>query len=62
MNEIRCPKCNEVFQVNESDFEQILRQVRDEEFEKELKRRQEEMEKNRAAELQIERLQNQQKL
>ena len=62
MNEIRCPKCNEVFQVNESDFEQILRQVRDEEFEKELKRRQDELNKAKDAEFEIIRLQQEQKL
>lgn len=36
MNEIKCPKCNTVFQIAESDYESILKQVRNEEFNKEL--------------------------
>lgn len=35
MQEIRCPKCNEVFQVDDSGYSQIVQQVRDKEFEKE---------------------------
>ena len=44
MNEIKCPKCGEVFQVDESGYAQILQQVRDSEFKKELERRMEELE------------------
>lgn len=36
MAEIKCPNCGEVFQVDESGYDQILKQVRDKEFEKEL--------------------------
>lgn len=39
MQEIRCPKCGEVFQVDDSGYDQIAQQVRDREFEKELDRR-----------------------
>jgi hypothetical protein len=39
MNEIRCPKCNEVFKVDESGFADIVKQVRDREFEKALRER-----------------------
>lgn len=39
MQEIKCPNCGEVFAVDESGYAQIVRQVRDREFEKELKRR-----------------------
>ena len=39
MNEIRCPKCNEVFQVDESGYAAIVKQVKDEEFDKELEAR-----------------------
>ena len=35
MQEIRCPKCGEVFQVDESGYAAIVKQVRDKEFEKE---------------------------
>lgn len=39
MQEIKCPKCGEVFVVDESGYAQIVQQIRDKEFEKELKRR-----------------------
>ncbi|MCL2248311.1 MAG: DUF2130 domain-containing protein [Oscillospiraceae bacterium] len=39
MNEIKCPKCNEVFKVDESGFADIVKQVRDTEFEKALAER-----------------------
>ena len=34
MNEIKCPACGKVFQVDERGYAQILHQVRDKEFEK----------------------------
>ena len=40
-NEIKCPKCGEVFQVDESVYAEILRDVRNEEFERELLAREE---------------------
>ena len=36
MNEIKCPKCGTVFQINELDYDSIVKQVRDAEFSKEL--------------------------
>lgn len=39
MQEIKCPKCNEVFQVDESGYAAIVKQVRDSEFEKEIRQR-----------------------
>lgn len=36
MQEIKCPKCGEVFQVDESGYAAIVKQVRDKEFEKEV--------------------------
>lgn len=53
MQEIRCPKCNEVFQVDDSGYSQIVQQVRDKEFEKEAARRAEELEKEKNSELKI---------
>ena len=44
MHEIKCPKCGEVFQVDESGYAQLLSQVRDEAFEDELHKRAREME------------------
>ena len=46
MQEIKCPKCGEVFKVDESGYASIVRQVRDIEFEKELSRRCSEIENN----------------
>jgi len=39
MNEIKCPKCKEVFKVDEAGFADILKQVRDHKFEEELQNR-----------------------
>ncbi len=36
MQEIKCPKCGEVFQVDESGYAAILKQVRDKEYHKEI--------------------------
>ncbi len=40
MHKIRCPKCNEVFTIDEENYDSIVKQVRDEQFEKELNDRQ----------------------
>ena len=39
MQEIKCPKCGEVFQVDESGYAAIVKQVRDDEFRKEIAQR-----------------------
>ena len=57
MQEIRCPNCGEVFQVDETGYQQIAHQVRDQEFMKELKRREEELQASRKRELELIRLQ-----
>ena len=36
MNELKCPNCGTVFQIDEQDYESIVKQIRDKEFEKEL--------------------------
>ena len=36
MQEIKCPKCGEVFQVDESGYAAIVKQIRDREFQKEV--------------------------
>ncbi len=41
MQEIKCPHCGEVFQVDEAGYAAIVRQVRDKEFHKELQERRE---------------------
>ena len=39
MKELKCPKCGSVFSVDEADYVSILNQVKNEEFEAELRRR-----------------------
>jgi hypothetical protein len=39
MNDIICPNCKKVFKVDESGFADILKQVRDHQFDEELKNR-----------------------
>lgn len=39
MNEIKCPNCGTVFQIDEADYDSIVKQVRDKEFLEELNRR-----------------------
>lgn len=41
MNEIKCPKCGTVFQIDEADYDSIVKQVRDREFDKEINSREE---------------------
>ena len=36
MNEIKCPKCGTVFQINEMDYDSIVKQIRNGEFDKEI--------------------------
>ena len=55
MNEIRCPKCGEVFQIDESNYESIVRQVRDHQFTEELRKRDQEYQEKLKRELELER-------
>ena len=36
MNEIKCPECGKVFQIDETSYDSIVKQIRDHEFEKEI--------------------------
>ena len=38
MNEIKCPHCGGMFTIDEAGFAAILKQVRDAEFDKEVRR------------------------
>ena len=60
MQQIKCPNCGEVFQVDESGYNELVRQVRDEEFDKELSRREGILKSNQQKELELLRT-NQQK-
>ncbi len=57
MNKIKCPNCGEVFEIDESKYSEIVAQVRNEQFEKEVtaqkeafRREQEALQKNALAE------------
>ncbi len=41
MNEIKCPKCGTRFTIDETDYDNIVKQIRDKEFLKEIKEREE---------------------
>lgn len=60
MQEIRCPRCGEVFQVDETGYAQIAQQVRDQEFARELERRQKELADKHRSQLEVIRLQEEQ--
>ena len=48
MNELKCPHCGQVFQVDESGYADLIRQVRDDQFSAELHERVAAMERERA--------------
>lgn len=56
MQEIKCPNCGKTFLVDESGYAQIVRQVRDREFDRELQRRERAMEDTKAKDLEIVRM------
>lgn len=59
MQEIKCPGCGQVFQVDESGYDKIVRQVRDKEFSAELEQRERELRANQARELELLRMKEQ---
>ena len=65
MKELKCPKCGNVFKVDEADYAAIVGQVKNAEFNQEVERRIKELEKQQKAEQKAETLkaeQNYQKL
>ena len=57
MHEIKCPKCGEVFQVDESGYAKLLSQVRNEAFEEELHKRARELEDKNKSDLKMAQMQ-----
>lgn len=53
MHEIKCPNCGTVFQIDEMDYQNVVKQIRDQEFEKEISEREKQykIEKESAVEL-----------
>ena len=62
MQEIKCPKCGEVFVVDESGYANIVKQVRDKEFARELKKREEELKDAQQKDLDLVRLEQKNQL
>ena len=60
MQEIKCPKCGEIFQVDESGYAAILKQVRDKEFSKEIESRENQIEKDKENAIKLQRIELQQ--
>lgn len=56
MQEIKCPNCGEVFAVDESGYAQIVQQIRDKEFEKALRLREEALTEMKESELELSRM------
>lgn len=53
MQEIKCPNCGEIFALDESGYAQIVRQIRDKEFEKALKQREKDFAEKKESELEL---------
>lgn len=62
MQEIKCPNCGTIFQVDESEYAQILRQVRDDEFKKELEYRAKDLAEKKETDLKLVRMEQEKKL
>ena len=53
MEELKCPNCGTVFEVDESDYARIVSQIRDKEFDIELKRREQTLEEKNKSNIEI---------
>ena len=53
MNEIKCPNCGKVFQIDETSYESILKQIRDEEFNKQINEREKQYQTEKKNEIKL---------
>ena len=53
MSEIKCPKCHTVFTIDEADYNSIAKQIRDNEFNNEIKRQLKELEEKMKLEIDL---------
>ena len=53
MNEIKCPSCGTIFQINEMDYASIVKQIHDHEFERELSLREAQYKKEKESALSL---------
>lgn len=53
MNKIKCPNCGEVFTIDESSYDSIVKQVRDHQFNEEIERREKDFQKRLESAVQL---------
>lgn len=53
MSEVKCPKCGSVFKIDEENYDSIVKQVRDSEFNKEIENREKQYHKDKEATIKI---------
>lgn len=53
MNEIKCPNCGTVFQIDEVDYQSIVKQIRDNEFLREISEREEQYKKDKESSIKL---------
>ena len=53
MNEIKCPNCGTIFKIDETEYDSIVKQIRDKEFEKEISLRAQEHTKDKESAIKL---------
>lgn len=53
MNEIKCPNCGTIFKIDETEYDSIVKQIRDKEFEKEIFLREQEHTKDKESAIKL---------
>lgn len=53
MNEIKCPNCGKIFKIDETEYDSIVKQIRDKEFEKEISLREQEHTKDKESAIKL---------
>lgn len=53
MNEIKCPNCGTIFKIDETEYDSIVKQIRDKEFEKEISLREQEHAKDKESAIKL---------
>ena len=53
MNEIKCPNCGTIFKIDETEYDSIVKQIRDKEFEREISLREQEHTKDKESAIKL---------
>ena len=53
MNEIKCPNCGTIFKIDETEYDSIVKQIRDKEFEKEISLKEQEHTKDKESAIKL---------